>query len=83
MPDAPDGYRYWRYVELPGDELISTDLEILRRIDPHGGEPAELDGVDLERAWELAAADIVSDTQRARRSSRRSRADRAQAALGA
>jgi superfamily II DNA or RNA helicase len=60
MPDAPDGYRYWRYVELPGDELISGDLEILRRIDPQGGEPAELEGVDLEHAWQLAAADIVS-----------------------
>ena len=60
MPDAPDGYRYWRYVELPGDALISTDLEILRRIDPQGGEPAELEGLDLEHAWQLAADDIVT-----------------------
>jgi len=42
MPDAPDGYRYWRFVELAGGELVATDLEILRRIDPQGGEPAEL-----------------------------------------
>jgi superfamily II DNA or RNA helicase len=60
MPDTPDGYRYWRFVELPGMELISTDLQILRRIDPHGGTPAEVQGVDLEAAWEVAAIDIVS-----------------------
>ena len=60
MPDAPDGYRYWRFVELPGLELISTDLEILRRIDPHGGAPADLKGIDLDVAWEAAAADIVA-----------------------
>jgi hypothetical protein len=60
MPDAPDGYRYWRFVELPDRELISTDLQILRRIDPHGGEPTELGGIDLESAWEAAAADIVT-----------------------
>ena len=59
MPDAPDGYRYWRFVELAGGELVATDLEILRRIDPQGGEPAELEGVNLEGAWESAAADIV------------------------
>ncbi len=59
MPDAPDGYRYWRFVELPDQKLVSTDLQILRRIDPHGGEPAEFEGIDLEAAWETAAADIV------------------------
>src|SRR5205085_3215807 len=59
MPEAPDGYRYWRYVELQGNELVSSDLQILRRIDPAGGEPTELEGVDLEAAWEIAAADIV------------------------
>jgi superfamily II DNA or RNA helicase len=59
MPDAPDGYRYWRFVELADGELVATDLEILRRIDPQGGEPAELEGVNLECAWESAAADIV------------------------
>lgn len=60
MPDAAEGYRYWRYVEFPGDELLSTDLEILRRIDPQGAEPSELVGVELEHAWQLAADDIVS-----------------------
>ena len=60
MPDAPDGYRYWRFVELPDQELVSSDLQILRRIDPHGGEPAEFEGIDLEAAWEAAAADIVA-----------------------
>jgi superfamily II DNA or RNA helicase len=61
MPGAPDGHRYWRFVELPNDELIATDLTILRRIDPQGSEPAPLEGVDLERAWELAAAEIVAE----------------------
>jgi hypothetical protein len=41
-------------------ELVSTDLPILRRIDPHGGAPDEVEGVDLEGAWEVAATDIVS-----------------------
>jgi superfamily II DNA or RNA helicase len=55
------GYRYWRFVELPGEELITGDLEILRRIDPGGGIPVpsgELD-LDLERAWKIAVADII------------------------
>ena len=60
MADAPDGYRYWRYVELPSGDLVSGDLQILRRIDPHGGEPCDLDGIDLEAAWDRAAADIVA-----------------------
>jgi superfamily II DNA or RNA helicase len=60
MPDAPDGYRYWRFVEVPDRDLVSADVQILRRIDPHGGEPAELEGIDLEAAWEVAAADIIA-----------------------
>jgi superfamily II DNA or RNA helicase len=61
MLDAEHGYRYWRYVELREHGLISSDLEILRRIDPHGGDPAEPEGIDLEAAWEAAAADIVAE----------------------
>jgi Helicase conserved C-terminal domain len=60
MPETPDGYRYWRFVEVPSLELISTDLEILRRIDPHGGAPVDLERLDLEGAWEAAATDIVA-----------------------
>lgn len=59
MADADDGYRYWRYVELPGGHLVTSDLEILRRIDPGGAEPADLEGVDLEAAWRIAAPSIV------------------------
>jgi superfamily II DNA or RNA helicase len=60
MPDAPDGCRYWRYVE-EGGTLVEADLEILRRIDPEGAEPvADLLGVDLERAWQRAAEDVVA-----------------------
>lgn len=60
MVDAPDGYRYWRFVELASREIVSGDLPILRRIDPQGGEPAELEGVDLEGAWTIAVIDIVT-----------------------
>ena len=59
MADAELGYRYWRYVELDGGEVISGDLEILRHIDPHGGEPTPPKAIDLDRAWEKAAASIV------------------------
>lgn len=61
MADAEEGYRYWRYVELGGGELVRGDLEILRRIDPEGGEPAEPEGIDLDAAWEMAAASIVAE----------------------
>lgn len=64
MADAESGYRYWRYVELDGGELIGGDLEILRRIDPQGGEQAEPDGVDLDDAWERAARSVVAQHNR-------------------
>lgn len=60
MADAEHGYRYWRYVEWDSDELVQGDLKILRRIDPQGGKPAEPKGMDLDRAWERAAASIVA-----------------------
>jgi hypothetical protein len=61
-----DGRRYWRYVELPTGELQSNDLEILRRIDPTGAaEVADgLGEVDLETAWQSAAADVVETHNR-------------------
>jgi superfamily II DNA or RNA helicase len=61
MADQGDGYRYWRFVELGSDVLISGDLEILRRIDPHGGEPSEPDGINFDAAWEKVAASIVAE----------------------
>lgn len=61
MADTEYGYRYWRYVELESGELVQGDLEILRRIDPGGGKPADLEGVDLDGAWEAAAASIVAE----------------------
>lgn len=60
MADAERGYRYWRYVELDGAEVVDGDLEILRRIDPHGGEPAEPEGIDLDAVWQAAAESIVA-----------------------
>jgi len=61
MADTEDGYRYWRYVEAEGGELVDGDLEILRRIDPAGGEPVEPVEIDLDAAWEGAAAGIVAE----------------------
>lgn len=61
-PAEPEGRRYWRYVERDGERLESSDLEILRRIDPQGAEPLH-DGsgeIDLERAWMLASEDVVA-----------------------
>ncbi|MEJ7785766.1 MAG: helicase-related protein [Solirubrobacteraceae bacterium] len=59
--DEPEGRRYWRYVEFGDQTLVSGDLEILRRIDPTGGLTVAdaLDAIDLERAWALAAEDII------------------------
>jgi superfamily II DNA or RNA helicase len=58
----PEGQRYWRYVELHDEQLESGDLEILRRIDPSGGDPSPdgLREIDLERAWKLASDDVVA-----------------------
>jgi superfamily II DNA or RNA helicase len=61
MADAERGFRYWRYVELDGGEVVANDLALLRRIEPEGGSPAHPNGVDLEAAWEVAAADIVRE----------------------
>lgn len=60
MEGASGGYRYWRYVET-GGEVLDADLEMLRCIDPEGGELADVDGVDLEAAWAVAAASIVEE----------------------
>jgi hypothetical protein len=57
---SPDGFRYWRYIELEG-ELVESDLEMLRRIDPEGSTSADLGGADLETAWKQAAASIVEE----------------------
>lgn len=47
-------------VEAGSGALEAGDLEILRRIDPHGGEPVgEPPTLDLEAAWAAAANDIV------------------------
>jgi superfamily II DNA/RNA helicase len=60
MAGAEDGYRYWRYVEATG-EVIDSELEMLRRIDPGGSEEADAAELDLEAAWQLAASSIVED----------------------
>lgn len=57
------GERYWRYVELDG-QLLDSDLEMLRRIDPKGSRAAVLEGIDLEGAWQQAAASIVAEHNR-------------------
>jgi hypothetical protein len=62
MDGAARGYRYWRYIELESGDVFESDLEMLRRIDPEGGEPADVEGVDLEAAW--AASSIVEEHNR-------------------
>jgi len=66
MPGAERGYRYWRFVELEGDdEPVRSDLEILRRIDPEGAEELPTaEGVDLDGAWRRAASEIVAEHNR-------------------
>src|SRR5205823_474294 len=60
MPGAPDGYRYWRFVELAvAGDLLDSELPILRRIDPQGLPEAELGEIDVESAWRRAVDDIV------------------------
>jgi hypothetical protein len=60
MSGAPEGYRYWRFVELAADgDLVSSELPILRRIDPGGLPDAELGDTDVEAAWRRAIDDIV------------------------
>jgi hypothetical protein len=61
MPGEDRGWRYWRYIEVGTEAIESGDLEILRRIDPSGGVPSAVGelGLELERAWQLAVADIV------------------------
>lgn len=64
MDGAPLGYRYWRFVESEAGEVLNSDLEMLRRIDPEGGEPADLEPTDLEGAWASASASIVEEHNR-------------------
>ena len=67
MPGAPDGHRYWRFVELAspdGEDLVDSDLAILRRIDPDGAGDGDLADVDVEAAWRRACGDIVSEHNR-------------------
>jgi superfamily II DNA or RNA helicase len=66
-PGEQDGRRYWRYVELaPDADLETNDLEILRRINPTGGQPVPdaIGAVDLEAAWQRAAAQVLDEHNR-------------------
>jgi hypothetical protein len=65
MRGAPDGFRYWRYVEsTEAGAIADSDLEMLRRIDPGGSRVASLEGVDVEAAWRLASESIVTEHNR-------------------
>jgi hypothetical protein len=52
--------RWWRDVDADGT-IVSTEADMLRRINPGGAARVELQpgDVDLEVAWSLAAASIV------------------------
>ena len=51
-------------IPLIAVEVLDSDLEMLRRIDPDGGEPADLEPTDLEGAWASASASIVEEHNR-------------------
>jgi superfamily II DNA or RNA helicase len=59
-----DGERYWRFVELEGDLVVDSDLEMLRRIDPAGSAEGDLAGLNLEPLWQRAAEAIVEEHNR-------------------
>lgn len=69
LDGKPEGYRYWRYVEFDEQgepdatrELVSSDLEILRRINPAGAEQmSDPEEIKLQAAWEIAAQTIVDE----------------------
>lgn len=57
-----EGFRYWRYVRLDDLGTSDVELEILRVINPGGAPGLELpDAAVLERAWRVAAAEIVNE----------------------
>ena len=45
-------------------EVLDSDLETLRRIDPDGAEPCDVEGIDLKAAWAAASASIVEEHNR-------------------
>jgi len=63
MPGADDGHRYWRFVPSDGGDLVVSDLEMLRLIDPAGAEEIDeaASRVELEPAWARACAHIVDE----------------------
>ena len=79
------GRRYWRYVEVVPGDLEANDLEILRRIDPTGGQPVPdaIGDVDLEAAWQRAAAEVLEEHNRRADVREEQEADRPAPTLGA
>ena len=63
--------------------VLDSDLEMLRRIDPEGGEPADVDGRRPRRRRGRRAVGHRRGAQRARRPARRPGRDRPGAALRA
>jgi superfamily II DNA or RNA helicase len=66
MRSRASNLRYWRYVELVegggfADELVTSDLQMLRRIDPEGAEQADFGDLDLDAAWRIAVDDVVRE----------------------
>lgn len=57
-----DNQRYWRYVDV-GGEVIDSEAEMLRRIDPGRapGVPSPEMGIELEEAWHAAAVTIIEE----------------------
>lgn len=54
--------RYWRVVSRSGEVICREDLPMLRLIDPQGRPGCRIpDGLDLERLFAVAAADICDE----------------------
>lgn len=63
MPGAETGgYRYWRMVDWAIEWTTDVELDILKSINPEGGQACELPGdLEIEQAWQKAAAQIVDE----------------------
>jgi len=64
MPSAPEGHRYWRFVEVGDGDVVDSPLECLRRIDPAPNVVTDLGDLDLEQLWSRAATAIVDEHNR-------------------
>jgi superfamily II DNA or RNA helicase len=62
MAGAERGHRYWRFAPFDdARDVVRSDVEMLRRINPAGGRDAAVDVAALERTWTRVCADILEE----------------------